>query len=134
MDGEMDNSTLLDIQQTQCILKPRARGFHLITQEVQTALLDIPPFELGLVHLFLQHTSASIAISENACKDVAIDLENYFSRTVPDDNSLYHHTLEGEDDMPAHIKNVMLGASLMIPLRNHQMLLGEWINRYFFSL
>ncbi len=112
--------------QAQCTLKQQGRGFHLITDEVKSAMQTMPWFEIGVVNLFLRHTSASIAISENACKDVVWDLENYFTQTVPDNNSLYRHTLEGDDDMPAHIKNVMLGASLNIPLHENQMLLGQW--------
>jgi secondary thiamine-phosphate synthase enzyme len=122
----VNSAALSDIWQTQCSLQQKPRGFHLITEEIKTAMQDMPLFEIGLMHLFLQHTSASLAISENACKDVAVDLEHYFNRAIPDDNSLYRHTLEGEDDMPAHIKNVMLGANLTIPVQNNIIMLGQW--------
>jgi secondary thiamine-phosphate synthase enzyme len=116
--------------QNECILTGKSRGFHLITEELQQNLLSMPPIQTGLIHFFLQHTSASLAISENACADVSKDLESYFSKTIPDDNSLYLHTLEGEDDMPAHIKNVLLGANLTIPLRKGQLALGQWQGIY----
>lgn len=112
--------------QTECILKAKPRGFHLITNELRQSLEKMPAIQTGLVHLFLQHTSASLAISENACADVPEDLESYFNTAIPDNNSLYKHTLEGEDDMPAHIKNVMLGVSLSIPLRQGRLALGQW--------
>jgi len=112
--------------QTECILAAKPRGFHLITNELRQSLAAMPAIQTGLVHLFLQHTSASLAISENTCTDVPEDLESYFNRTIPDDNSLYRHTLEGEDDMPAHIKNVLLGAILSIPLRQGHLALGQW--------
>ena len=90
----------------------------------------MPALQTGIIHLFLQHTSASLTISENTCNDVRLDLETHFNSLVPDDNSLYRHTLEGEDDMPAHIKNTMLGASLVIPVSNNQLLLGQWQGIY----
>ena len=90
----------------------------------------MPSTHNGLIHLFLQHTSASLAISENTCQDVPDDLESYFNRTIQEDNSLYRQTLEGEDDMPANIKNVMLGVSLIIPIANNKLLLGQWQGIY----
>ncbi|WP_043873453.1 secondary thiamine-phosphate synthase enzyme YjbQ [Legionella massiliensis] len=122
----MDKASQPVYWQTECILAARPRGFHLITKELGQSLEGMPAIETGLVHLFLQHTSASLAISENTCADVPEDLETYFNRTIPDDNRLYQHTLEGEDDMPAHIKNVLLGASLTIPLRKGRLGLGQW--------
>ena len=114
--------------QHTCLAKPR--GFHLITEEIEKTLQAMPPFTIGLVHLFLLHTSASISISENACKDVRDDLENFFSTTIPDNANLYKHTIEGQDDMPAHIKNVLLGTQLTIPIKNGQMALGQWQGIY----
>lgn len=116
--------------QTHYVLPLKKRGFHLVTAEIEQATKDKPYCETGIMNLFLQHTSASILISENACKDVALDLESYFTLAAPDDNTLYRHTLEGEDDMPAHIKNAMLGVSINIPLFKNQMQLGQWQGIY----
>ncbi|MBA2657949.1 MAG: YjbQ family protein [Tatlockia sp.] len=128
----MDNKIMQQIinWQTECILEPKTRGFHLIDEEIKQYLAAMPAIENGLIHFFLQHTSASLAISENTCADVAKDLETYFSKNIPDDNRLYRHTLEGVDDMPAHIKNVLLGVSLTIPLKNKTMALGQWQGLY----
>jgi len=86
----------------------------------------MPSLKTGLINLFLKHTSASLTITENTCADVWQDLENHFNRLIPEDNNLYQHTLEGDDDMPAHIKNVLLGASLTIPFRDGKLALGQW--------
>ncbi|QRN03243.1 YjbQ family protein [Legionella sp. MW5194] len=112
--------------QTEWVLNPLSRGFHLITPALQEQLRHAPFVHTGLAHLFLKHTSASLAISENTCADVPMDLETHLNRLVPDNNQLYRHTLEGEDDMPAHIKNVMLGASLTLPLCEGRLTLGQW--------
>ncbi len=116
--------------QSSCILPIKTRGFHLITHEINQTILTMPSIKVGLLHLFIQHTSASLAISENTCKDVPMDLETHFNLLAPDDNSLYRHTLEGSDDMPAHIKNVTLGVSLTIPIHMNQLLLGQWQGIY----
>ncbi|KTD31283.1 MULTISPECIES: secondary thiamine-phosphate synthase enzyme YjbQ [Legionella] len=116
--------------QTTCVLPQMSRGFHLITPTVQQSLATMPMIQTGLAHLFLQHTSASLAISENTCADVPHDLETYFNKAIPDDERLYHHTLEGEDDMPAHIKNVLLGVSLTLPITKGQLALGQWQGLY----
>lgn len=102
----------------------------MITDQIMQALSASPYINVGLAHLFLQHTSASLAISENTCHDVRLDLEMHFNQTVPEDNSRYRHTLEGEDDMPAHIKNIILGSSLTIPLKDNQLWLGQWQGIY----
>lgn len=126
----MDKSKHPVYWQTECVLPAKPRGFHLITNRLQQTLLPMPAIQTGLIHLFLQHTSASLSISENTCADVPLDLESYFNAAIPEDNSLYRHTLEGEDDMPAHIKNVLLGVSLTIPLRKGQLALGQWQGIY----
>ncbi|KTC81627.1 secondary thiamine-phosphate synthase enzyme YjbQ [Legionella brunensis] len=125
----MDKQTPL-YWQTECILAMKSRGFHLITEELKPTLATIPMIKKGLAHFFLQHTSASLAISENTCADVRLDLEAHFNNTVPEDNSLYRHTLEGEDDMPAHIKNVLLGSSLTLPVTEGKLALGQWQGIY----
>ncbi|PJE10885.1 MAG: hypothetical protein CK430_09500 [Legionella sp.] len=116
--------------QNLCTLPRKSRGFNLITAEIQQSMTTMPVVQTGLAHLFLQHTSASLTISENTCTDVPIDLEAYFNRAIPDDERLYRHILEGADDMPAHIKNVLLGASLTIPISKGQLALGQWQGIY----
>ncbi len=110
-------------------LAPRSRGFHLITREVLEALPELVNLRVGLLHLFLQHTSASLTINENADSDVPIDLESSLSAIAPEDFS-YRHTCEGPDDMPAHVKHSLLGASLSIPIHNGQLCLGTWQGIY----
>jgi secondary thiamine-phosphate synthase enzyme len=110
-------------------LDPRPRGFHLITREVLEALPELGDLRVGLLHLFLQHTSASLSINENADPDVPVDLESSFSAIAPEDFP-YEHTCEGPDDMPAHVKNSLLGASLSIPIGNGQLCLGTWQGIY----
>ena len=106
------------------------RGFHLITRHVITELPEIKPMKVGLLHLFVQHTSASLAINENADSDVRLDMESYFSKTVPENEAYFLHTLEGSDDMPAHIKAVMLGCDLMIPVADGKLAMGTWQGIY----
>lgn len=102
------------------------RGVHLITNEIIHAFKSCPRLSTGLLNLFIQHTSASLSITENTCSDVRDDLENALNRIAPDDNALYRHTLEGEDDMPAHVKNTLLGSTLNIPVNDHKLMLGQW--------
>jgi secondary thiamine-phosphate synthase enzyme len=111
-------------------LAAKPRGFHLVTREIVSQLTELKQFDIGLAHLFLQHTSASLAINENADADVRRDLESYFSRAVAENEPYYRHTLEGPDDMPAHIKNVMLGSSLTVPISGGQLALGIWQGIY----
>ncbi|WP_421705499.1 secondary thiamine-phosphate synthase enzyme YjbQ [Alloalcanivorax xenomutans] len=111
-------------------LKPRARGFHLITREVVEALPELGRYRVGLLHLFIQHTSASLAVNENADPDVRGDLERHFNVMVPQDAPHYEHTLEGQDDMPAHIKSVLIGPSLSLPLHDGTLALGTWQGIY----
>tara|TARA_Y100000588_G_C14194046_1_gene899355 strand:+ start:1056 stop:1499 length:444 start_codon:yes stop_codon:yes gene_type:complete len=107
-------------------LPVQSRGVHLITDLVVQDMQRCPKIDIGLMNLFIQHTSASLSITENTCHDVRYDLEDAINRLAPDDNRLYRHTLEGEDDMPAHIKNALLGASVTIPIQNHALVLGQW--------
>src|SRR5262245_44575092 len=106
-------------------LNARPRGFHLITPEVVEALPELTQLKCGLLHLFIQHTSASLTINENADPDVRADLEASFNVLAPE-NFAYIHTLEGPDDMPAHIKASLLGSSLLIPIGHGRLLLGTW--------
>ena len=109
-------------------LQARPRGFHLITQEVLSQIGTLP--ESGLLHLFLQHTSAGITINENADPDVRVDFESIFNQLVPENLPFLVHTLEGPDDMPAHIKSSLVGVSLSIPIIDHQLALGTWQGIY----
>ena len=106
-------------------LAARPRGFHLITPEVVQALPELKKFQCGLLHVFIQHTSASLTINENADPDVRTDLEASFNALAPE-NFAYIHTLEGPDDMPAHVKASILGSSLLIPVGHGRLLLGTW--------
>jgi secondary thiamine-phosphate synthase enzyme len=116
---------------TQKILKlaPRPRGFHLVTREVLAGAPDISSLRAGLMHVFIQHTSASLTINENADSDVRRDFEMAMNKAVPE-SWPYVHTLEGSDDMPAHIKASMMGSSVTIPIRDGALALGTWQGIY----
>ncbi|WP_394181178.1 secondary thiamine-phosphate synthase enzyme YjbQ [Marinomonas posidonica] len=117
-------------QQVELKLPPYRRGFHLITQDIEEALSDLVQVKVGLLHLQLLHTSASLTINENADPSVRRDMERHFSHMVPENQPYYEHTYEGSDDMPAHIKASMLGSSLTIPVTNQQLRLGTWQGIY----
>lgn len=112
--------------QKQIVLKSRSRGFHLITEEILNQFPEINKISIGVANIFIQHTSASLTINENASPDVRTDMEKYFNKLVPENSPYYDHTLEGPDDMPAHIKASLLGSSLNIPIENGQFKLGTW--------
>jgi secondary thiamine-phosphate synthase enzyme len=111
-------------------LDPLPRGYHLITHEVIAAVPRIAELEVGLLHLFLRHTSASLTLNENASPDVRRDFAAYFDRAVAQDADYWTHTLEGPDDMPAHIKASLLGASLSLPIAAGRLALGTWQGIY----
>jgi secondary thiamine-phosphate synthase enzyme len=111
-------------------LDPYPRGFHLITREVLAAIPRLAEVEVGLLHLFIRHTSASLTLNENASPDVRRDFESYFDEAVSEDASYWTHTLEGADDMPAHIKASLLGPSLTIPVARGRLALGTWQGIY----
>jgi secondary thiamine-phosphate synthase enzyme len=117
-------------QQQKIRLRARRRGVHLVTDEIVTALPMLSQYRVGLLHLFIQHTSASLAINENADPDVRGDLERHLNVMVPECAPYYAHTLEGDDDMPAHIKSVLIGPSLLIPLTAGRLALGTWQGVY----
>ncbi len=104
----------------------RPRGFHLVTAEVEEALPELARVEVGLLHLLIQHTSASLALNENASGDVRRDFESWFDRAVPEGAPYWTHTLEGDDDMPAHVKAALLGPSLTLPVSRGRLALGTW--------
>ena len=110
-------------------LPAKRRGFHLVTADILAKLPQLEGVRVGLLHLFLQHTSASLSINENADSDVPLDLETSFSSLAPEDFP-YRHTCEGPDDMPAHVKASLLGASLSIPIREGRLALGTWQGIY----
>jgi len=110
-------------------LAPRRRGFHLITREVEAALPGLAQLQVGLLHVFIQHTSASLCINENADPDVPRDLEMAFNAIAREDFP-YVHTAEGADDMPAHVKAAMLGSSVTVPIANGRLCLGTWQGIY----
>ncbi|WP_064601702.1 secondary thiamine-phosphate synthase enzyme YjbQ [Photobacterium sp. J15] len=111
-------------------LKPRSRGFHLITDEIEQQIPELQQYQVGLLHCFIQHTSASLTINENADPTVRSDMEAHFNKSVPERASYYRHTYEGDDDMPAHIKTSTLGNSLMIPITQGRLALGTWQGIY----
>jgi secondary thiamine-phosphate synthase enzyme len=111
-------------------LTARRRGFHLITGEILGAIPELRKIKKGMCQVFIQHTSASLTINENADPTVRADFESHFNKMVPENAPYYKHTYEGADDMPAHIKSSLLGASVMIPVTNGQLNLGTWQGIY----
>ena len=111
-------------------LKSRPRGFHLVTDELLAALPELSAIHAGLLHLFIQHTSASLTINENADPDVRKDMEEHLRRLMPDNAPHYLHDAEGPDDMPAHVKTMLTATSLQIPVLNGAMALGTWQGIY----
>lgn len=116
--------------QKDVTLKARQRGFHLISQELIAHLPEISDFEVGLMHAFIQHTSASLTINENADPDVRVDMETFFNKIAPEAGLPLKHTLEGPDDMPAHVKASLLGSSVSVPIRKGRLALGTWQGIY----
>jgi len=116
--------------QKQIVLKPRKRGFHLVTPEILSTLPEISSLRCGILHLFLRHTSASLTINENADPSVRTDLERHFNEIAPENAPYYTHDTEGPDDMPAHIKASLLGSSLTIPVTDGDLNLGTWQGIY----
>ncbi|SHG01557.1 secondary thiamine-phosphate synthase enzyme [Fodinibius roseus] len=116
--------------QQQITLSPKSRGFHIITDEILEEIPEIKQIRAGLAHIFIQHTSASVTINENADPSVRRDFASHFKRMVPEDTSMYEHTLEGPDDMTSHIKSSLLGCSVSIPVTGGTLNLGTWQGIY----
>jgi secondary thiamine-phosphate synthase enzyme len=116
--------------QREVRLDPRPRGFHLVTSEVTGALPELGAVRAGLLHVFIRHTSASLTLNENASPDVRRDFETWFTDAVPDGAPYWTHTLEGDDDMPAHVKASLLGPSLSLPVARGRLALGTWQGIY----
>ena len=111
-------------------IKSISRGFHIITDQVIDQIPEIKTIKIGILHLFIKHTSASLTINENADKTVRNDFEEHFNEMVPENQSYYQHTYEGPDDMPAHIKASILGSSVSIPISNGHLNMGTWQGIY----
>lgn len=116
------------VKQTMFTLKARPKGFHLVTDEILSHLPDLP--ECGLLNLFVQHTSAALTINENADPDVRTDMKHIYERLVKEHEPYYLHTMEGDDDMPAHAQSVLTGVSINIPITNGRLNLGTWQGIY----
>jgi len=121
---------MMKIYQHKLSLKEKRRGFHLITHEIENAVPEINNISIGLCQVFIQHTSASLSINENADPTVRKDFETYFNKAVPENDPDYLHDDEGPDDMPAHLKASLLGCSVLIPVRNGELALGTWQGIY----
>jgi secondary thiamine-phosphate synthase enzyme len=116
--------------QTRIELRPRPRGFHLVTDEIVAGVPDLQSMSVGIATVFMQHTSASLTLNENASSDVRRDFAAWFDRAVPDGADYFSHTLEGPDDMPAHIKASLTGSSLVLPVSRGRLALGTWQGIY----
>jgi len=116
--------------QRQIRLAPFPRGFHLVTREVEEGMPEIARVGVGVAHVFIRHTSASLTLNENASRDVLRDFATWFDRAVPDGADYWTHTLEGDDDMPAHVKSSLLDSSLTIPVSDGRLALGTWQGIY----
>jgi len=116
--------------QKEIQLQARSRGFHIITEEILAQLPELKNINIGMMNVFIKHTSASLTINENADPTVREDFEAYFNRIAPENEPYYKHTLEGSDDLPAHFKSSMLGCSLNIPITNGRLNMGTWQGIY----
>ncbi len=120
----------MEWHQKEINLAPKPRGFHLVTREISDLVPEIQDFRVGIAHLFVKHTSASICINENADPSVRIDMESHFNQMIPENAPYYEHTMEGSDDMPAHIKASIIGSSISVPIAAGRLRLGTWQGIY----
>ena len=116
--------------QKEVNISPKKRGFHLITDEIVRQLPELSQVSVGLAHIFIQHTSASLTINENADPTVREDFESFFNRAVPEDEPYYKHIYEGSDDLPSHVKASLLGSSVLVPVSNGSFNMGVWQGIY----
>ena len=116
--------------QKEIILPPHSRGFHIITHLIKNKIKELENIRVGVAHIFIKHTSASLTINEDADPTVRVDFESHMNVMVPEKAPYYLHTMEGPDDMPAHLKNAILGSSIMIPITNGEFNLGTWQGIY----
>lgn len=117
-------------QQEEIVLPQYSRGYHLITSEIEFVLQKMKPIRVGLVHVFICHTSASLTINENADPTVRSDFESHMNVMCPENASYYKHTYEGSDDMPAHLKSSLMGSSVTVPIKNGELNMGTWQGIY----
>lgn len=120
----------MKVLQKQITLSAKERGFHLVTNEILEKIPDLKSISSGIAHIFIQHTSAGLTINENADPSVRRDFETHFNRMVPEDTSLFEHTLEGSDDMTSHLKSSILGHSVSVPITEGRFNLGTWQGIY----
>ncbi len=118
------------IYQKELILKKKSRGFHVVTEEILSGFPEISNLEMGILTVFIKHTSAGLSINENADPTVREDFESHINKLVPENQPYYKHTLEGPDDMPAHIKASLMGSSIQVPITNGRLNLGTWQGIY----
>lgn len=116
--------------QKEILLNPQSRGFHLITDEILREIPELMSINIGLMNVFIKHTSASLSINEDADPTVRMDFESHFNEMVPENQPYYRHTMEGSDDMPAHLKASILGSSIQIPITNGNLNMGTWQGIY----
>lgn len=121
---------MMQMEQVNLELTPKPRGVHLVTDEILSHLPSITRYESGLLHLFLQHTSAALSINENADPDVRLDTETFIDTLIPDGYEKFRHTLEGPEDMPAHLKSMIFGCQITIPISDKRVALGIWQGIY----
>jgi secondary thiamine-phosphate synthase enzyme len=120
----------MDWKQKEISLAPKPRGFHLVTSEILSQVPEIQEFRVGLAHFFIQHTSASLSLNENADPTVRRDMESHFNEMVPENAPYYVHRVEGPDDMPAHVKASLIGSSVTVPITGGRLNLGIWQGIY----
>jgi secondary thiamine-phosphate synthase enzyme len=120
----------MKLYQKEITISPKRRGFHLITREIVNEVSEIRNISKGIMHIFIQHTSASLTVNENTDPDVRVDMEAHFNKIVPENAPYYLHTTEGSDDMPAHIKASILGNSVTLPITEGNLNLGTWQGVY----
>jgi secondary thiamine-phosphate synthase enzyme len=120
----------MSVRQTTVAIRGKSRGCHLITHEIERAIGELGSVSQGVAHIFLQHTSASLSLNEDASPDVRADMESILNHLVPEDEPYYRHTLEGSDDMPAHAKSSLMGVSLTVPISDGRLALGTWQGIY----
>ena len=116
--------------QKEISIPSKTRGFHIITENILSNLHEIKNIDIGILHVFIKHTSASITINENVDKTVRLDLESHFNKIVPENQPYYLHIMEGADDMPAHIKSSILGSNIQVPISKGKLNLGTWQGIY----
>jgi secondary thiamine-phosphate synthase enzyme len=121
---------MMQIFQKELTLSERSRGFHLVTDEILRAIPEVREIKTGMMQVFIQHTSASLTINENADPTVRLDFEMWFNKVVPEQDPAYKHNDEGADDMPAHLKSALLDTSLLIPISNGRLAMGIWQGIY----